>query len=472
MNNNEEKGIGKLGLIALIISSSIGAGAFGITSDLARVASGGPALLAWLIVGLGVFFFVISLLNLSRKRQDLNAGLFVFAQEGFGRLAGFISGWSYWLAAGIGNIALATMMMSALGNFFPIFGNGQNIASILGATVCIWMLTYLVNRGVESATIINTVVMICKLIPLFVFVVVMMLAFKTGMFAKNFWLNVGENLSAAPSLNLFTQIKGSLLIMMWLFVGVEGATVLANRAKRRADAYQATYIGLLSLLLIYVFVSILPYGVMSQSQLMQGGQPAIAAILRHVVGEWGAIVINIGLIISVAGAWLSWTLLPAEVATLMTQNKLLPKYWGELNDHGAPTISLVIAGIMQTIFVWSMLFTTQAYTFAYTLCTSAYILCYLLVALYQIQYSWQQREYLQLFIGVMASIFQAGAIILAGLHYLWLMTIAFVPGFYFFYQVCKQEQQPITKQEKLSILVIAIFALCAIVALGLGKVQL
>lgn len=471
MNNNQEKGISKLGLIALIISSSIGAGAFGITSDLARVASGGPALIAWGIVGLGVLFFVMSLLNLSRKRDDLNAGLFVFAQAGFGRLAGFISGWSYWLAAGIGNIALATMMMSALGNFFPLFGNGQNVASVLGATICIWILTALVNRGIESASLINTMVMICKLIPLFVFVVAMLLAFKLEMFHQNFWLKVVTNLKTQEC-SLFDQVRGSIMVMMWLFVGVEGATVLANRAKRRNDAYQATYLGLLALLVIYMLVSILPYGVLSQAQLAQGGQPALADVLQAVVGKWGANLINLGLVISVGGAWLSWTLLPAEVATLMTQNRLLPQYWGKLNNYAAPTFSLVIAGIMQTVFVLSMLFTSQAYTFAYTLCTSAYMLCYLLVTLYQVKYSWQNREWGQTVIGVGASVFQLTAILLAGLQELWLITIAFVPGFYFFNQVCRQENRPLTKLEKGWMAVISCLAFIALVSLCAGIITI
>ena len=51
--DTQKKGIGKGELIALIVSSCIGTGIFGITSDVAAAAAPGPALLAWLFVAFG-----------------------------------------------------------------------------------------------------------------------------------------------------------------------------------------------------------------------------------------------------------------------------------------------------------------------------------------------------------------------------------------------------------------------------------
>ena len=76
----------------------------------------------------------LSFNNLLLKKPELN-GIFSYAEEGFGKFGGFISGWGYWLSAWLGNVAFATMLMSTLSYFFPIFGNGQNIASIIGASI-------------------------------------------------------------------------------------------------------------------------------------------------------------------------------------------------------------------------------------------------------------------------------------------------------------------------------------------------
>ncbi|MDK6228591.1 amino acid permease, partial [Klebsiella variicola] len=82
-------------------------------------------------VGLGILALVLCLNNLSQKRPDLEAGIFSYAGAGFGPLGEFISGWSYWLSAWLGNIAFATMLMSAIGTFIPFFAGGQNVPSIL-----------------------------------------------------------------------------------------------------------------------------------------------------------------------------------------------------------------------------------------------------------------------------------------------------------------------------------------------------
>ena len=150
--------------MALVISSSIGSGIFGIASDMADTTSPGAALIAWVITGIGVAMLCLSLTNLMNKRPELS-GIFVYAEEGFGPFGGFISSWGYWLSAWLGNVAFATMLMSAVGYFFPVFEDGSNLISILTASIVLWLMFYLVNRGIESAAALNTIITICKLVP-------------------------------------------------------------------------------------------------------------------------------------------------------------------------------------------------------------------------------------------------------------------------------------------------------------------
>lgn len=213
-------GISKWGLVALVVSSSIGSGVFGITSDLASSAAPGPAILSWIIVGIGILALVLSLNHLGEKRPDLDGGIFGYAEASFGKLGGFISGWGYWLSAWLGNVAFATMLMSAMGEFFPIFKGGQNVPSILFASIFIWGLTLLVNNGVEGASVINTIVTICKLVPLFLFLIFVFIAFKVNIFTADFWGNVSDNLvnGTGQQGTIWLQIKGCLMVMMWVFV--------------------------------------------------------------------------------------------------------------------------------------------------------------------------------------------------------------------------------------------------------------
>jgi arginine:ornithine antiporter / lysine permease len=42
---------------------------------------------------------------------------------------------------------------------------------------------------------------------------------------------------------LFTQVKGTMLVTVFVFLGVEGASVYSRHAKRREDVGRATVLG-------------------------------------------------------------------------------------------------------------------------------------------------------------------------------------------------------------------------------------
>ncbi|MEH7106275.1 arginine-ornithine antiporter [Bacillus sp. JJ1764] len=467
------KKIGLLPLVALVISSSIGGGIFGMPTDLAAGAAPGPALIAWTIVGFGILMLSLSFNNLIKKRPDLD-GIFSYAEEGFGKFSGFISGWGYWLSAWLGNVAFATMIMSAFAYFFPVFKDGQNIPSIIFASILMWGLTFIVNRGVESATLLNTIITICKLIPLFVFIVIGIFAFKLDIFTANFWGKLSTNIDSG---SVFNQVKSCMMVMMWVFVGIEGASMLSSRAEKKSDAGKATILGLLGLLLIYVLASIIPYGIMSQQEIASVKQPSIAYIFKDVVGPWGAAFINIGLIISLIGCWLSWTMLPGETTLLMSRKGLLPKAFGRTNTANAPTFSFIVTAALIQLFVFTFLFTDKAYNFAYSLCTAAILICYVFVALYQVKLSYQNRqqkgEVLQLIIGICALAFQIWGIWAAGLSYTLLCFTAYIPGIFFFMKARKEQgaKELLSKKEWMAATVIVIGAMIAIYLILTGKVQ-
>jgi arginine:ornithine antiporter/lysine permease len=121
----EEKKLGLFALIALVIGSMIGAGGFNLASDMASGAGAGAILIGWIITGVGMIALAFSFQNLTTKRPDLDGGIFTYAREGFGHFMGFNSGWGYWFAALLGNVAYGTLLFSAVGYFIPAFGDGQ-----------------------------------------------------------------------------------------------------------------------------------------------------------------------------------------------------------------------------------------------------------------------------------------------------------------------------------------------------------
>ncbi len=471
--DTEKKGIGKGELIALIVSSCIGTGIFGITSDVSAAAAPGPAILAWIFAGLGFLMLVLSLNNLSEKRPDLEAGIFSYAGAGFGPMGEFISGWSYWLSAWLGNIAFATMLMASLGTFFPVFKGGQNVPSIIVAIIFCWLLTILVNNGVETASFVNMIGTICKVLPLIIFIIIMIVSFKGGIFTADFWGRVANNASKGTTTgSVWSQMKGTLMTLIWVFIGVEGASVMGHRAKSRSDAQQATLISYGLLVLAYVLISVLPYGVLTRAQLAGMGQPAIGHVLQMTVGNWGSILINVGLIISTIVSWLSWTMLPAETTMLVAEDKAMPKLWGNTNAKNAPTASLMITGVLQTIFLFSLLFTQKAYEFAYSLCAAAILFSYLFVGLYQMKYSREHGEWGQYTIGLLSAAFMFACMFLAGWQEVLLVSISFIPGFYIYYLACKENNHKMSAAEKWVMTLILVLSVVAIWLVANGTITI
>src|SRR5699024_4132352 len=106
---------------------------------------------------------------------------------------------------------------------------------------------------------------------------------------------------------LTSQIMVTTSSTVWAFIGVEGAVVLSARARDSGDVGKASITGFLGLLALYVIVAILSMGVLTTEELAQLEHPQMAQILEIAVGPWGATLVNIGVIVSIAGALLGWT---------------------------------------------------------------------------------------------------------------------------------------------------------------------
>lgn len=475
----KKKGIGLIGLIGMVISSCIGSGVFAITGQLAGVASPGAVLIAWLIVGVGFLALAFSLNNLTEKRSDLH-GIFSYADAGWGPLAGFISGWGYWLSAWLGNVAFATMMMSTIGYFYPAFLPGNTIPCIIIASIVMWALTYLVIRGVESAAFLNAIVMVCKVAAIAVTLIFGIFLFNAGIFTADFWGNVYDNAvaagqygpDAAPLGGVGTQIFNCMIIMMWCFVGIEGASVVSSRAARKTDVGKATLIGFICLMLIYVGASVLSYGYMSSTEVAALDYPALVYVFSSMAPGWGGPFISIAIIISILGSWLSFTILPAETTSEMADYKLLPASWGKLNSHNAPSMSLLIVGACTQAFLIVLLFSADAYDFAFSMCTVAIVITWAFAAAYQAKWGVQNKNMVQAAIGFVAVAFQVIGVLFNGWSFLLLTCVGYIPGFFIYVKARKDYGNAITMGEKVCMGVVSALGVLSLVLLAMGVISI
>ncbi|RIO91932.1 arginine-ornithine antiporter [Staphylococcus haemolyticus] len=474
MNESDTNKLGKTSLIGLVIGSMIGGGAFNIISDMGGQAGGLAIMIGWIITAIGMISLAFVFQNLTNVRPDLEGGIYSYAQAGFGDFIGFSSAWGYWFAAFLGNVAYATLLMSAVGNFFPIFKGGNTLPSIIVASFLLWGVHFLILRGVETAAFINSIVTVAKLIPIFLVIICMIVVFNFDTFKAGFYGMTRGGTGIFSWGDTMSQVKSTMLVTVWVFTGIEGAVVFSGRAKSKKDVGTATVIGLVSVLVIYFLMTVLAQGVIQQNQIADLASPSMAQVLEHIVGHWGSVLVNIGLIISVLGAWLGWTLLAGELPFIVAKDGLFPKWFAKENKNKAPINALLITNILVQIFLVSMLFTDSAYQFAFSLASSAILIPYMFSAFYQLKYTIEHKGHAtvkQWAIGIIASIYAIWLVYAAGIDYLLLTMLLYIPGLFVYRFVQRNNHKPLTKGDYILFAVIIILAVIGIIRLAMGSVS-
>ena len=195
-----------------------------------------------------------------------------------------------------GTVSYWVLTMSTLGAVFPALGRGETVPAIALSSVGVWVFHFLVLRGIHGAAAINRIVTIAKMVPIAVFIVVGLVMFKSGVFAGNFWGGTDRSFAA-----VFAQAKGTMLITVFVFLGIEGASVYSRYARKRSDIGRATVLGFLSVLSVFMLVTLVSYGAMPQAELAAATPPSMATVFESLVGNWGAVFIKVGVVISVLG---------------------------------------------------------------------------------------------------------------------------------------------------------------------------
>ncbi|WP_419853235.1 basic amino acid/polyamine antiporter, partial [Actinobacillus pleuropneumoniae] len=382
--------IGLFSLTALVLSSMIGSGIFSLPQNMAEVAGAEALLSGWLITGIGIIFLGLSFFFLSRIKPELEGGVYTYAREGFGDLVGGLSAWGYWLCTAIGSVGYLVVAFEGLGAFVDsenqtIFGQGNTLAAILGASVIVWAVHYLIARGIREAAYVNLIATIVKTLPLFLFIGLAVWFFSPEQFVQDF---SGVKLGTTQ----LEQVKGTMLITLWVFVGVEGASVLSAHAKKKSDVGLATILGILITLVLYVAITVLSLGILPREVIAEMPNPSMAGLMEQMIGTSGKIIITFCLIVSVLASYMSWTMFSSEIPYQAAKTKVFPKVLNRTNINGTPIAGLWLTNITIQISLLLVLFTGKGYSMLIQLSTTMILVPYFLVGAYLFKVAMKQNE--------------------------------------------------------------------------------
>lgn len=463
-------------LVALVVGSMVGGGIFSLPQNMAASAGAGAILIGWAITAVGMLTLAFVFQNLANRKPELDAGVYAYAKAGFGDYMGFSSAWGYWISAWIGNVSYFVLLFSTLGYFFPVFGEGNTPAAIACASLLLWIVHLLVLRGIREAALVNLVTTIAKLVPLLLFIVITAIAFQLEVFTADFW-GTG-NLELGSVMN---QVRNMMLVTVWVFIGIEGASVYSARADNRADVGKATVIGFVGVLLLLVMVNVLSMGILNQAELAGLQNPSMAGVLEQVVGHWGAVLISVGLIVSLTGALLAWTLLCAEILFVGARDHTMPNFLKQENAKRVPTNALWLSNGLIQLFLIVTLFNQATYLSLLYLATSMILLPYFWSAAYAVLLAVRGETYegaagtrnKDLLIGLIALIYAVWLVYAGGLQYVLLSALLYAPGAILFAKAKREQGQPVfTPLESLVFLAVLVGAGIAAYGLYAGFLSL
>ena len=175
-NQGFVKGLGLMDATMLVMGSMIGSGIFIVSADVGRqVRSPGLLLVCWILGALLTSVAALSYGELAAAIPDAG-GQYVYLREAFGRLWGFLYGWTLFVVIQTGTIAaVAVAFAKYTGVFFPsisaanyLVGSGKFGVTTqqLLALVVIVVLTAVNTRGIRTGALVQNVFTFAKVASL------------------------------------------------------------------------------------------------------------------------------------------------------------------------------------------------------------------------------------------------------------------------------------------------------------------
>lgn len=472
---HDKRKLGLLLLSGIVVGSMIGGGAFNLPQNMAAGAGLGAVAIAWLVTLVGMFFLSNTFRTLADQRPDLTAGIYSYAREGFGKFAGFQMAWGYWLSSAFGNVAFAVLIMQTLGYFFPVF-SGKNWQSIIGGSLLIWAMHCMVLSGVKRTAFLNTMASVVNIVTLSIGIIIFAMFMQQSQLSFDVW---GQQQHLG---SVLSQVKSTMLVTLWVFIGIEGAVVVSDRASDPHQVGTATFVGLAVCTLLYFLLSALPFGVMSQKALAGLNNPSSAYVLAHLVGHWGAVFVVVSLLFSVLSCWLAWTILVAELPYVAAKENVFPKFLAHENQHHAASSSLWLSSVVMQAMMFVVLFANDAWIWLISVAGVTILPPYLASCAFLWKSATQKSfnentgtgKKAALLTGILGSVYSAWLIYAAGPKYLLMSTIFFVIGIpvFWYAQREKDPQAPVfTRAEAIAAGSLTAVSLIALVLFLRGVVS-
>lgn len=324
------KKLGFSAVLGLVMGSQIGSGVFMLPAGLAPY--GYYGLLGWLISGIGAICLAMVFAQLCAKRPR-TGGPHVYAQEAFGPITGFFTGWTYWMVSWVSSTAV---VVTCVGYLAPLFGITAPDMRLYMEIALLLAIVAVNLRGVQVAAEVELVLTALKVVPLVALPLVALYYFDFN------------NLIPAPEItNKATPdiLAYVTLFTLWGFIGLECATTPAGAVENPSTTIpRAIIVGTLMVALIYFLNSLGVLGLMDPQVLAKSSAP-YGDVARQMFGPASHYAVSIIAFIVCVGTLNAWILASGQISLGLAEDGLFPKVFLKRNKADAPQNAIVYSSI-------------------------------------------------------------------------------------------------------------------------------
>jgi APA family basic amino acid/polyamine antiporter len=371
---------------ALVVGNMVGSGIFSLPAVLAGEA--GPAsIVALVFTGIGALLLALVFANLGRAHPR-TGGPYYFARRAFGDFVGFQTAWAYWIAAWVGNAAIAVAFAGYVGVFWGTARTTNWVAALV-AVGAIWLFTLVNIVGARETGVAQVLTTLLKFVPLAVIGIVGLFYVKGGNFTP-FTVHGGFD----------WHVNAAATLALWAFIGLESATVPAEEVKEpEKNVPRATILGTVATTLLYVVALVAIVGILPQAALSGSSAPFADAanamwggtFLGLTWGKWIALVA----IAATLGALNGWIMLTARTSLAAADDGLFPAVLGRVDGkRGTPILGLLVSSVLVSgliLYGWNQSF-AHRFTDVVLLATWMTLIAYAYAAAAEVVLFVRERE--------------------------------------------------------------------------------
>ncbi|KRM95508.1 amino acid permease-associated protein [Liquorilactobacillus aquaticus DSM 21051] len=329
-----KRSLGLWSSLALVIGTVIGSGIFFKQASVLDYShSTTMALLAWIFGGLLTLASGLTIAEIGAQMPH-TGGLYFYMEKIYGKLWGFLSGWMQIIVYGPAMIAaLGSYLAVLLVAFFDLPNSWEHPLAIFSVAL-ITIFNLLSNRYGAAFQILTT---IGKFIPIIAIIIF-------GLFFgdHNALGNVVSQSSSSSTGNFGVAILATLF-------AYDGWILLANMGGEIKNPQKllplAIIWGLVIVLVAYILVTWGIFSVLTADQIHQFGEDAAPHFASIAFGNLGGKLLNIGIIISIAGCLNGKIMSFPRIMYAMAKNDDLP-FSKKLAYVNAKTHSPMIATLV------------------------------------------------------------------------------------------------------------------------------